>query len=354
MTRDEAAAGRVRLGIIGARFAADVQAPAFRRDDRCELTGIASAHPDRAARAAARLGDIIVHEDWRRLIADDRTDAIAVAVPPAIQPRIAIDALACGKPVFAEKPMALTAALASQMRDAATTAGVANMVDFAFVGIPSWREAKARLDAGAIGGLRHVAVTWNVETRANVLRSRSWKTVRSQGGGTLFNFASHLFHYLEWFGGPLAGMAVRSFPAANGDEESDTVVTVAAGYRSGASASASVSTAAFMGSGHRLEFYGEEGSLFLENPTRSYMRGFTLREATRKEAAWGQIGAADAAVDPDLDERVGAVAYLAGCFLDWITGGRPCGPNFSDGLRVQTLLEVAQRSHRSGSWVDIT
>src|SRR5205807_234889 len=168
MTRDEAAAGRVRLGIIGARFAADVQAPAFRRDDRCELTGIASANPDRAARAAARLGDITVHEDWRRLIADDRTDAIAVAVPPAIQPRIAIDALACGKPVFAEKPMALTAALAAQMRDAATTAGVANMVDFAFVGIPSWREAKARLDAGAIGRLRHVAVTWNVETRANV------------------------------------------------------------------------------------------------------------------------------------------------------------------------------------------
>ena len=200
----------------------------------------------------------------------------------------------------------------------------------------------------------HVAVTWNVETKANVLRGRSWKTVRSQGGGTLFNFASHLFHYLEWFGGPLTGMAVRSFPAANGDEESDTVVTVAAAYRSGASASASVSTAAFMGSGHRLEFYGEEGSLFLENPTRSYMRGFTLREATRKEAAWGQIGAADAAVDPDLDERVGAVAYLAGCFLDWITGGRPRGPNFSDGLRVQTLLEVAQRSHRSGSWVDIT
>ena len=345
--------GRVRVGIIGARFAANVHAPAFRLDGRCELTGIASADPDSAARAAAHLGHITVHHNWRQLIEDDATDAVTIAVPPLYQPQIAIAALACGKPVFAEKPPAVTATLAQQMCDAAATAGVANMVDFAFVGIPCWNQARSRIEAGAIGRLRHIAVTWNVETRANVFGDHNWKTLRSQGGGTLFNFVSHVFHYLEWFGGPLAGLVVRHFSPADDSQDSDTFVVLAAAFRSGAAASASVSTAAFMGSGHRLEFYGEEGTLVLENPTSSYMRGFTLREASRRDAVWRQVETVDPLEGRESDDRVGPVSRLAGRFLDWITGSQEAHPNFVDGLRVQRLLEAAQDSQSSGGWVEI-
>ena len=52
------------------------------------------------------------------------------------------------------------------------------------------------LDAGAIGRLRHVVVTWNVENTSTRLRIKNWKTDGGEGGGALGNFASHSLHYL--------------------------------------------------------------------------------------------------------------------------------------------------------------
>ena len=64
-------------------------------------------------------------------------------------------------------------------------------------GARNWKEI---LDSGALGRLRHVVVTWNVENQATRLRLKSWKTRAGEGGGGLLgNFVSHCFHYLEWF-----------------------------------------------------------------------------------------------------------------------------------------------------------
>ena len=67
------------------------------------------------------------------------------------------------------------------------------------------------LAAGAVGRLRHVVVTWNVENQATRLRLASWKTRGDGGGGVLGNFVSHCFHYLEWFCGPIRGLNARLF-----------------------------------------------------------------------------------------------------------------------------------------------
>ena len=73
----------------------------------------------------------------------------------------------------------------------------------------AWQRAKAMLDGGAIGALRHVTVHWHVESRALQMRMRNWKTAGDDGGGVLGNFISHCFHYLEWFCGPIAGLSAR-------------------------------------------------------------------------------------------------------------------------------------------------
>ena len=83
------------------------------------------------------------------------------------------------------------------------------MIDFNFHQIMSWQRAKAMLDDGAIGALRHVTVHWHVENRAIQMRMRNWKTLSDDGGGVLGNFISHCFHYLEWFCGPIAGLSAR-------------------------------------------------------------------------------------------------------------------------------------------------
>ena len=351
----------VRLGIIGAGFAAQVHAPAFRSDGRCELAAIASGSAERGAAAAAALGIGKAYPRWQELIEDETIEAVTIAVPPAAQAEIVLAALERGKAVFAEKPLAVSLADAERMVAAARAAGVPNMVDFNFTGVVPWIEARRRLAAGAIGPLRHLAVTWHVETRANLLALDNWKTRGGEGGGTLFNFGSHVLHYLEWLAGPLTGLTARRFAAPAsalesgpaGNPAGDTFLTLSGAYRSGAATGVAVGTAAFRGSGHRLEFYGAEGTMVLDNPTVGHMRGFTLRLATRGREGWRELLVEDTTDVPEADDRAAPVARLATRFLDWVVEGKPASPDFAEGLRVQALLEAARKSDESGKWLEV-
>ena len=157
------------------------------------------------------------------------------------------------------------------------------MIDFNFPELPAWRRAKAMLDAGAVGRLRHVVVTWNVENQATRLRLKSWKTNGAGGGGLLGNFVSHSFHYLEWFCGTISGLGGRAFTLPESD--ADGSIALALAFASGAGGSLQMSCAAFLGSGHRIEFYGDDGTLVLANPTLDYFRGFELMHARRADDA---------------------------------------------------------------------
>ena len=141
---------------------------------------------------------------------------------------------------------------------------------------------------GAIGRLRHVVVTWNVENQATRLRLASWKTRGDDGGGVLGNFVSHCFHYLEWFCGPIRGLNARVFHLPDGGDDTESGIVLALALASGAGVSLQMSCASFLGSGHRLEFYGEDGTLVLANRSADYMRGFELLHGNRSDQACGR------------------------------------------------------------------
>ena len=65
----------------------------------------------------------------------------------------------------------------------------------------------------------------------------------------------------------------------------ETNVVLSLAFQSGAAGSFAMSCASYLGSGHRLEFYGEDGTLVLANPTADYMRGFIVSHARRPTAA---------------------------------------------------------------------
>ena len=140
--------------------------------------------------------------DWRALVEDPDVQAVAIATLPSLQAQIATTALALGKPVFAEKPMANDLASARAMLRQAKLSRLPTMIDFNFPQIMAWQRAKAMLEANAIGALRHVTVHWHVESRALQMRMRNWKTVGDDGGGVLGNFIQPLF--------PLSRMVLRA------------------------------------------------------------------------------------------------------------------------------------------------
>jgi predicted dehydrogenase len=291
--------------------------------------------------------------DWRRLIRAHDIDAIVISVPPQAQAEIAAEALAADKAVFAEKPLAADLAAAKRIADLAATKGRPNMIGFTFTRVPAFEELHRLLSARAIGALRHVAVSWNVENYANRHRLQNWKSSSESGGGALFNFVAHCLHYVEWLIEPIAGLSARLDRMPGDTRTGDTFVVMAFRFRSGTAGSLQMSAAAFPGSGHRIEIYGEDGALTLENATPDYMRGFSMKIATRDHPAWRTCELKELSDDDSRDGRILPASRLAASFIDWLVSGVPARPNFADGLRVQLLLDAARRANDTGCWQSI-
>ena len=346
-----ASATPVRVGVIGIGFGQRAHVPAFSVTAGCEVVALCAGTGQRATKVAERLGISKAYGDWRALVDDPTIDAITIATPPALQPDIALAALAQGKAVFCEKPLATSQAKAAEIAELAQRTGLANMLDFELPEIEAWRRAKTILDEGRVGPLRQITIEWHVETYANRMGLSSWKTNTETGGGTLNAFVSHVFHYVEWFAGPVQELSARLFRAPGDMRTGDTVAVLCLKLASGAPVSASVSSNASLGNGHRVTFYGDEGTMVLDNPTTDYARGFHLLYGTRHSNRLEEIDLDEDTGIPGEDGRVPLVARMAERFVNWVRNGVPARPNFADGLRVQSLIDAARRSDESGCWV---
>jgi len=343
----------IRLGVIGCGYGRSVLVPAFRVDPRSEIVSISAPSKERVEHAASELGIQRALVDWHVLVEDKSVDAIIVATPPDVQPEIVLTALRQGKAVFAEKPMALNLAQAEDMTSCALSSHRPHMIDFHLTEITSWKQARQILMDGGIGFVQYVAVRWYVESYTNRMRLANWKSSASRGGGTLFNFVSHSLHYLEWFLGPITELSSRLFRVPNDSRNGDTSVDMALSFRSGAAGSLSVNAAAYLGTGHRIEFYGEDGALALENTTVDYVKGFRLLHGRRPDKELQVVQTRDPEEEVYSDGRVLTASRLARQFLDWVERDVPSRPDFRDGLRVQQLLDAALRSHHNRCQIDI-
>ena len=342
----------IRMGIVGCNYGRTVLLPAFRTDPRCEVVALAGTDAARTAELA-RAANVARGGGWTALVEDPTVDAVAIAVPPGRQPEIARRALGHGKAVFLEKPLAADLADAKALLEVARKGARPAMIDFGFPEIAAWQQARAMLADGAIGRLRHVVVTWNVENRATRLRLASWKTRGDDGGGVLGNFVSHCFHYLEWFCGPIQGLNTRVFHLPDGGGDTESGIVLALALASGAGVSLQMSCASFLGSGHRLEFYGDDGTLVLANRSADYMHGFELQHASRSDQGLRAVVVEDASAGQFPDGRIASASRLVRRFLDACANGGAPSPGLAEGYRAQVLIDAARRAHVSGRFVEV-
>lgn len=339
------------IGVIGIGFGQAVHVPAFRSDPRCEVVALGASTTERAAAAAQSCGVPKSYGDWRELIADPAVQIVSLAVPAGLQYQIACEALALGKPVFLEKPAAPTGDQARELSDLAESNKTQAMVDFEFVEAPGWTQLKETLASGALGRLNFVNVAWHVCSYA--FRKRvfdSWKLRPDQGGGVLNLFGTHTFHYLEWLFGPIARIHAHlpMDPSLPDGVEALAILNVE--FESGQQGAVSISSASYMGNGHRLEIYGERGSAKLENATKDYIRGATL-EIGDRASNQARLVECDAGDDLQLDSRIAPVGRMIARFLDAIDGGPVDYPTAVDGARVQRLIDLARASDKEGVWL---
>ncbi|MFN3422078.1 MAG: Gfo/Idh/MocA family protein, partial [Armatimonadota bacterium] len=119
----------VRLGYVGAGFMAQkVHLPNFTNLAGCQVIALAEARPRLGEKVAKRFGIPKVYRHHTELIADEEIDAVAVSAHFAAQGEIVHDALLAGKPVFMEKPMAVSIEQAERILEASRKTGAPLMV----------------------------------------------------------------------------------------------------------------------------------------------------------------------------------------------------------------------------------
>jgi predicted dehydrogenase len=138
--------GRPTAAVVGTGFVAAVHVDALRRLG-VEVLGVVGSTPERAAQK--RLGR--VHESLDALLRDDRVDVVHIATPNDLHAPQTKQALAAGKHVVCEKPLALTAAQSDELVELAEAAGVVHCTNFMTRFYPQARQARALVRDGALG-----------------------------------------------------------------------------------------------------------------------------------------------------------------------------------------------------------
>src|SRR5690606_37532528 len=109
----------LRAGIIGAGAAArEIHGPAYAASAGATLTAIASRRPEAARALAERLGDEVAASlSIDALLEGDTVDVVSICTPPHTHRELAEQAVAAGKHVLIEKPVAHTLADVAALRE---------------------------------------------------------------------------------------------------------------------------------------------------------------------------------------------------------------------------------------------
>jgi len=340
---------KIKVGIIGTNFAIKVHYPSLKRHRLFNVTSIASASKEKAKNCAQKYGIPYYYTNWEELL-ENGVDAIAIAVPPHIQHQIIESAIKKNIHIFAEKPLTGNLKNAQNICSSIRDKKIAHMINFAFPYIKEWQKLKTLLHDDIVGQIRHININWHVENRNNLHLIQNWKSDNKNGGGTTYNFTSHVFFYLEFLFGKIKSLSFTKFSIPHNISNTDVVNLLSVELHSGVPVSISVDTASFLGSGHTIEIYGNKGTIVLKNQSMDYMR-FSLYTGTRDKKKLSLVSSSK--IPKNIDSRIMATSQLIDKFYNWINSNKKTSPNFFDGLRVEELIDRANYSHKHKKWINI-
>ncbi len=366
----------LRIGLIGTGFMGKTHVFGFAAAARvfdlpCALVlhTVADRSDELAAEAARTLGFARSSGDWRTLVADPGIDVIDITAPNALHREMALAAIAAGKHVYCEKPLAPLAAEAREMADAAEAAGVRTQVGFNYLCNPMVGLAREMIEAGELGEIRAFRGIHAEDYMADATAPFSFRT-EPLGGGVLADLGSHVLATAEYLMGPIERVlgdcvtAIAGRPDGSGGTrrvEVDDVSRAFLRFQSGATGSIEAS---WIATGrkmqHDFEVHGSKGALVFSqerlNELHVYSagdaagrRGFRRIEAGPEHEPYGRFCVAPGHQLGFNDLKAIEVAR----FAEAIAGMRPEPFNFRAGQRVQELVEAIRASAREARWLSV-
>lgn len=249
---------KVKVGLIGTGFVADLHAAAARMVPELEIIAVASPTPGKARHFAHERGIANAFEDYRALLALQEVQLVTLALPNHLHAEAALAAARAGKHILCEKPLCRTLEEADQMIDACRQGGVLLLYAEELCFAPKYVRAKQLAAEGALG---KVFLVKQSEEHFGPHSPWFWDINRS-GGGVLLDMGCHSIEFARWvFGKPKVKSVFASMNThvhsdkTRGEDHSLCVVE----YEGGQVGVAENSWAKQGGVDDRCEIYGSGG-----------------------------------------------------------------------------------------------
>ncbi len=386
--------GRLNVAMVGHAFMGAAHSQAWRSAGRFfdlplrpVMQVLGGRDAARTSAAAERMGWNDCDTDWRHLVTRDDVDLVDICTPGDSHAEIAIAALAAGKHVLCEKPLANTVAEAEEMTRAAeeaATRGVRAMVGFTYRRVPAIALARQMVAEGRLGDVRHVRAQYLQDWIADPEAPMSWRLDKEKAGsGALGDIGAHIIDLTQHVLGdditevsgqletfvkerPLAAEHAGLSGASSGGPERgqvtvDDAAMFLARFRGGA---AGVFEATRFATGRknaiRIELNGSAGSLAFDFEDMNVLHFYDATEPA-ETAGFRRILVTEA-----THPYVGAwwppghglgyehgFTHQAVDLVTAIAAGTDPTPTFADGLRVQRVLGAVETSSDTRSWQEI-
>lgn len=381
----------ISIGLVGTGFMGQGHAVAYKKvplifgslPARPNLAVVADVSESLAQAAARRFGFDRWVVGWEELVADEAVDLVDITAPNHLHKAIALAAAEAGKDIYCEKPLALTAADARDMYEAAKRADVRTMVGFNYLKNPVSLLAKEMIDSGELGDIYHFRGWFHQDVLADPAAPFSWRFERKRAGsGALGDLGAHIIAFARFLVGdfrrvcgltrtfiherPVAegAFGYTSRATADGPQkrvENEDAAHFLIEFTNGATGTIETSRIA---QGRKVylayEVNGSKGSLYFVHERMNELNLYLASDPP------GQRGFKTIIVGPD-HPYYGAFWPVAGAGLGFedmkvievyellagLGSGAPLYPDFYVGWQVSRVVDAVLLSAREGRWVDL-
>ena len=191
---------------------------------RARLVAVADVNERLASRLAERYAYARVEPDWRSLVEAPDVDLVVTCLPPSYNREVVLGAVAAGKHVVSEKPLATDADTGAELLAACRRAGVFHGLGAAYRWTPALRAIRELIDGGELGEIRSIRATFLLDYAADPDVPLLWRFQKAlAGGGIAIDTGYHLADTARYLVGEidtvqgLTAIAYRERPLPGAD-----------------------------------------------------------------------------------------------------------------------------------------
>jgi len=331
------------VGIVGAGSIGRMHIRAF-KDLGARVVAISSRRAEQAS-LVAREESCAFTTDPEELVRRPDIELVTITTSSGSHARLALAAIAAGKHVVIEKPMAMNAADARHIVEAARAQGVLLSVISQRRFEPVHRIVKGTIAAGALGRLLLVEARCPYYRSQEYYDSADWRGTIAEDGGALMNQSIHSVDLMLWLTGPAREVVGRVATQTHRMEAEDLALAIVS-FESGAMGTITASTSIRPGFLPALDLFGEKGSIRLEgaNVTHWSVPGVEMPVSSGPASA----GVANPQLASHEHHRTQLADVLAA-----LDEGRAPAVTGEDGLRAVELVDGVYQSAKSNRPVSL-